>query len=217
MKTDDPGIAATPTDRRAAPPQRRRARGANVLSGLAAAGALAYFISPSTVPTSSRVVAPAARDVTSDDDRLLEGPAAPGTAASRSEPRLAYQLPAISSFPPPARASASFAPRVSRRKTVAARLQRAEMPAEPNTDALVETQSPPEQSYSTVRFDVRASHAATKAAERAARSGQLKRWKDGLLSGYAVPSAPGADGCRAVRLSVDQDTASAPVIVNSCD
>jgi hypothetical protein len=36
-------------------------------------------------------------------------------------------------------------------------------------------------------------------------TGQTQRWQDGKLSGYAVPSqSTGANGCRAVRYTVDQ-------------
>jgi hypothetical protein len=52
---------------------------------------------------------------------------------------------------------------------------------------------------------------------RALRSGQTQRWQDGKLSGYAVPSATtGANGCRAVRYTVDQRPELPFESINAC-
>ncbi len=42
------------------------------------------------------------------------------------------------------------------------------------------------------------------AMHRALRSGETQRWQDGAFSGYAVPGPTGANGCRAIRYTVDQ-------------
>jgi hypothetical protein len=52
---------------------------------------------------------------------------------------------------------------------------------------------------------------------RALRSGETQRWRDGKLSGYAVPSAAtGANGCRAVRYTVDQRPEVPFESINAC-
>jgi len=52
---------------------------------------------------------------------------------------------------------------------------------------------------------------------RALRSGQTQRWQDGKLSGYAVPSATtAANGCRAVRYTVDQRPEVPFESINAC-
>lgn len=52
---------------------------------------------------------------------------------------------------------------------------------------------------------------------RALRSGETQRWQDGKLSGYAVPSATtGANGCRAVRCTVDQRPEVPFESINAC-
>jgi hypothetical protein len=52
---------------------------------------------------------------------------------------------------------------------------------------------------------------------RALRSGQPQRWQDGKLSGYAVPSlTTGANGCRAVRYTVDQRPEVPFESINAC-
>jgi hypothetical protein len=52
---------------------------------------------------------------------------------------------------------------------------------------------------------------------RALRSGQPQRWQDGKLSGYAVPSlTAGANGCRAVRYTVDQRPEVPFESINAC-
>ena len=49
------------------------------------------------------------------------------------------------------------------------------------------------------------SGAVKDAIHRALRSGQTQRWADGELSGYAVPSETSlANGCRAIRYTIDQ-------------
>src|SRR5260221_11667583 len=52
---------------------------------------------------------------------------------------------------------------------------------------------------------------------RALRSGETQRWQDGKLSGYAVPSTTtGANGCRAVRYTVDQRPEVAFESITAC-
>lgn len=52
---------------------------------------------------------------------------------------------------------------------------------------------------------------------RALRTGQTQRWQDGKLSGYAVPSATtAANGCRAVRYTVDQRPEVPFESINAC-
>lgn len=52
---------------------------------------------------------------------------------------------------------------------------------------------------------------------RAMVSGALQRWKDGTVSGYAVPSrASAANGCRAVTYTVDQIRDVTPSTINAC-
>jgi hypothetical protein len=52
---------------------------------------------------------------------------------------------------------------------------------------------------------------------RALRSGQTQRWQDGKLTGYAVPSATtGANGCRAVRYTIDQRPEVPFESINAC-
>lgn len=53
---------------------------------------------------------------------------------------------------------------------------------------------------------------------RALHSGETQRWQDGKLSGYAVPSlTTGANGCRAVRYTVDQRPGATYESINACD
>jgi hypothetical protein len=52
---------------------------------------------------------------------------------------------------------------------------------------------------------------------RALRSGETQRWQDGKLSGYAVPSGTtAANGCRAVRYTVDQRPEVPFESINAC-
>ena len=52
---------------------------------------------------------------------------------------------------------------------------------------------------------------------QALKTGQTQRWQDGKLSGYAVPSATtGANGCRAVRYTVDQRPDIPYESINAC-
>ena len=52
---------------------------------------------------------------------------------------------------------------------------------------------------------------------RALKSGETQRWQDGKLSGYAVPSAAtAANGCRAVRYTVDQRADVPFESINAC-
>jgi len=62
------------------------------------------------------------------------------------------------------------------------------------------------------------SQAVKDAIHRALTTGATQRWQDGPLSGYAVPSlTPGANGCRAIRYTIDQ-TPDAPYgSITACD
>jgi hypothetical protein len=52
---------------------------------------------------------------------------------------------------------------------------------------------------------------------RALKTGRTQRWQDGKLSGYAVPSATtAANGCRAVRYTVDQRPEVPFESINAC-
>ena len=54
-------------------------------------------------------------------------------------------------------------------------------------------------------FNPLQSNAVTDAIHRALRTGETQRWTDAGLSGYAVPSRDRlANGCRAVRYTIDQ-------------
>jgi hypothetical protein len=56
------------------------------------------------------------------------------------------------------------------------------------------------------------------AIHRALTTGANQRWADGPLSGYAVPSlSVAANGCRAVRYTVDQRPASDYRPINACE
>lgn len=62
------------------------------------------------------------------------------------------------------------------------------------------------------------SNAVKDAIHRALDTGQTQRWQDGALSGYAVPSqTPGANGCRAVRYTVDQRPGGPYESITACD
>ena len=62
------------------------------------------------------------------------------------------------------------------------------------------------------------SDAVKDAIHRALRTGATQRWRDGELSGYAVPSvAAGANGCRAVRYTVDQRPDTGYGSITACD
>ncbi|MDB5683060.1 MAG: hypothetical protein JWM75_758 [Sphingomonas bacterium] len=53
---------------------------------------------------------------------------------------------------------------------------------------------------------------------QALKTGQTQRWQDGALSGYAVPSqTTGANGCRAVRYTVDQRQGATYESITACD
>jgi hypothetical protein len=61
------------------------------------------------------------------------------------------------------------------------------------------------------------SQAVKDAIHRALVSGATQRWQDGALSGYAVPSVTaGANGCRAIRYTIDQ-TPGAYGSITACD
>jgi hypothetical protein len=62
------------------------------------------------------------------------------------------------------------------------------------------------------------SQAVKDAIHRALRSGETQRWQDGKLGGYAVPSlTTGANGCRAVRYTVDQRPGASYESITACD
>jgi cobalamin biosynthesis protein CbiD len=56
----------------------------------------------------------------------------------------------------------------------------------------------------TSGFQPLQSDAVKDAMHRALSSGETQRWQDGAFSGYAVPGPVGANGCRAIRYTVDQ-------------
>jgi hypothetical protein len=61
------------------------------------------------------------------------------------------------------------------------------------------------------------SQAVKDAIHRALTTGTTQRWQDGTLSGYAVPSlTTGANGCRAIRYTIDQQ-AGAYGSITACD
>ena len=61
------------------------------------------------------------------------------------------------------------------------------------------------------------SQAVKDAIHRALVTGTTQRWQDGMLSGYAVPSlTTGANGCRAIRYTIDQQ-AGAYGSITACD
>jgi hypothetical protein len=55
------------------------------------------------------------------------------------------------------------------------------------------------------------------AMHRALRSGETQRWQDGAWSGYAVPGAAGANGCRGIRYTVDQRPEVPFESITACD
>jgi hypothetical protein len=62
------------------------------------------------------------------------------------------------------------------------------------------------------------SQAVKDAIHRALTTGATQRWQDGTLSGYAVPSATtGANGCRAIRYTIDQMPDAAYGSITACD
>jgi len=62
------------------------------------------------------------------------------------------------------------------------------------------------------------SQAVKNAIHRALVTGTTQRWQDGALSGYAVPSTTaGANGCRAVRYTIDQQPDTPYGSITACD
>jgi hypothetical protein len=62
------------------------------------------------------------------------------------------------------------------------------------------------------------SQAVKDAIHRALATGTTQRWQDGKLSGYAVPSlTTGANGCRAIRYTIDQMPNAAYGSITACD
>lgn len=62
------------------------------------------------------------------------------------------------------------------------------------------------------------SQAVKDAIHRALATGRTQRWSEGALGGYAVPSTTtGANGCRAVRYTVDQQPAGSYASITACD
>jgi len=62
------------------------------------------------------------------------------------------------------------------------------------------------------------SQAVKDAIHRALTTGTTQRWQDGALSGYAVPSlTTGANGCRAVRYTIDQQRDAPYGSITACD
>ncbi len=62
------------------------------------------------------------------------------------------------------------------------------------------------------------SQAVKDAIHHALSTGTTQRWQDGALSGYAVPSlTTGANGCRAVRYTIDQMPGAPYGSITACD
>jgi hypothetical protein len=62
------------------------------------------------------------------------------------------------------------------------------------------------------------SQAVKDAIHRALSTGTTQRWQDGALSGYAVPSlTTGANGCRAVRYTIDQQPGTPYGSITACN
>ena len=62
------------------------------------------------------------------------------------------------------------------------------------------------------------SQAVKDAIHRALATGATQRWQDGKLGGYAVPSlTTGANGCRAVRYTIDQMPDASYGSITACD
>lgn len=100
------------------------------------------------------------------------------------------------------------------------------IPASPSTSAATMPGSafptddggPPQNTDDPASFVPLRSNAVKDAIHQALRTGQTQRWQDGKLTGYAVPSlTTGANGCRAVRYTVDQRPNAAPQSITACD
>ncbi|MDB5738351.1 MAG: hypothetical protein JWO65_2019 [Sphingomonas bacterium] len=91
-------------------------------------------------------------------------------------------------------------------------------PDAPAANATVEEPSIAQNTDDPAAFVPLKSAAVKDAIHRALRSGETQRWQDGKLGGYAVPSfTPGANGCRAVRYTVDQRPGAAYESITACD
>ena len=95
-------------------------------------------------------------------------------------------------------------------------------PMRPGTSLLAPDQalSSPSVAQNTddpARFVPLQSQPVKDAIYRAMKTGQTQRWQDGKLSGYAVPSpTAAANGCRAVRYTVDQRPEVPFESINAC-
>ena len=77
--------------------------------------------------------------------------------------------------------------------------------------------STPQNTDDPVSFVPLRSQPVKDAIYRALKTGRTQRWQDGKLSGYAVPSATtAANGCRAVRYTVDQRPQVPFESINAC-
>ncbi len=91
-------------------------------------------------------------------------------------------------------------------------------PAMPAGTTMAAADATPQDTGDPLRFQPLRSAAVKDAIHRALRTGRTQRWSDGALTGYAVPSAAtDANGCRAVRYTVDQRIGAAPEAINACD
>ncbi len=87
--------------------------------------------------------------------------------------------------------------------------------APPTPAVLLPTQPPGDDPATFVPLN---SQAVKDAIHSALRTGATQRWHDGKLSGYAVPSTTtGANGCRAVRYTVDQRPNGGYESITACD
>ena len=79
------------------------------------------------------------------------------------------------------------------------------------------TESAPPTAADAATFAPLQSAQVKDAIYRAMTTAKTQRWKDGALSGYAVPGqALGVYGCRAVSYTVDQLPRAAPKVINAC-
>jgi hypothetical protein len=89
------------------------------------------------------------------------------------------------------------------------------VPIAPTASVSANAPSSPDDPASFVPLQ---SNEVKNAIHRALQTGQTQRWQDGKLSGYAVPSeTTGANGCRAVRYTVDQRPGAPYESITACD